>query len=103
MMIQKQKIGVTILIMTLAVSLLFSISTATAEIVTIGLVTDVNTLDPHKTATVGTDLSVISHLYTNLVNRSPDLKLSPGLALSWETKDDLTWHFKFRTPYLWEE
>jgi len=96
MIIQKQKIGVTILTITLTVSLLFSISTATAETVTIGLVTDVNTLDPHKTATVGTDLSVISHLYSNLVNRSPDLKLSPGLALSWEAKDDLTWHFKLR-------
>jgi peptide/nickel transport system substrate-binding protein len=62
----------------------------------IGLVTDVNTLDPVNTATVGTDLSVISHLYTPLITRGPDLKLAPGLALSWRSVDDLTWRFKLR-------
>ena len=38
---------------------------------TIALAANVNTLDPHKSATVGTDLSVISHLYTPLVTPPP--------------------------------
>lgn len=64
--------------------------------VTIALAANVNTLDPHKSATVGTDLSVISHLYTPLVIRGPDLKLQPAAATSWKAVNDLTWRFELR-------
>ena len=47
--------------------------------VTIGQGIGINTLDPHQTATVGTDLSVISHLYTSLVLRGPDMALQERL------------------------
>ena len=67
---------------------------AAGDKVTIGLVANVNTLDPHKTATADTDLSVISHLYSSLVIRGPDLKLKPNLAKSWRAVDDLTWRFE---------
>lgn len=70
--------------------------TAAAQDLTVALPTSVNTLDPHNTATVGTDLSVISHLYTPLVIRGPDLALQPALATSWEAVDDLTWRFELR-------
>jgi peptide/nickel transport system substrate-binding protein len=63
---------------------------------TIALAANVNTLDPHKSATVGTDLSVISHLYTPLVIRGPDLKLQPAAAASWKAVNDLTWRFELR-------
>lgn len=71
-------------------------SPALAETLTIALPTDVNTLDPHKTATVGTDLSVISHIYTPLIMRAPDLSLRPAAARSWEAVDDTTWRFELR-------
>lgn len=69
---------------------------AAAQDLSIALPTSVNTLDPHNTATVGTDLSVISHLYTPLVIRGPDLELQPALATAWEAVDDLTWRFELR-------
>ncbi len=68
----------------------------TADKLTIALNSDINTLDPHMTATVGTDLSVISHIYTSLVLRGPDLKLHPSLATSWHAVSDTTWRFKLR-------
>lgn len=64
---------------------------ATANIV---LNTTVNTFDPHMSASVGSDLSVLSHIYPALVLRGPDLKLHPELATSWQAVDENTWRFK---------
>lgn len=63
---------------------------------TIALGSNVNTLDPHMTASVGTDLSVISHLHAALLVRGPDLKLQPQLATAWRAVDDTTWRFTLR-------
>jgi peptide/nickel transport system substrate-binding protein len=84
----------------LSAALLLSAGTwaasAAARDLTIALPGNVNTLDPDKTNTVGTDLSVIAHLYTPLVDRGPDLALRPGLATRWEALDDTTWRFTLR-------
>lgn len=72
------------------------VATAQARDLTIALPGNVNTLDPDKTTTVGTDLSVIAHLYTPLIDRGADLKLRPGLATAWEALDDTTWRFTLR-------
>jgi peptide/nickel transport system substrate-binding protein len=69
---------------------------AIAAKLTIALSANVTMLDPGMTTTVGTDLSVISHLYTPLVIRGPDLKLQPALATSWELINDTTWRFHLR-------
>jgi peptide/nickel transport system substrate-binding protein len=61
--------------------------------VTIALGVNVNTLDPHKTASVGSDLSVLSHIYPALLLRGPDMKLTPDVAKSWKQVNDLTWTF----------
>ncbi|SIT49382.1 Dipeptide-binding protein ABC transporter, periplasmic substrate-binding protein component [Paraburkholderia piptadeniae] len=71
-------------------------TTATGATLTIALSSTVNTLDPEKTTTVGTDLSVISHIYTPLVERGPDLKLRPALATSWQAISDNVWRFVLR-------
>jgi peptide/nickel transport system substrate-binding protein len=62
----------------------------------IALSSDINTLDPHMTASVGTDLSVISHIYTSLVIRAPDLSLKPSAATSWRVVSDTVWRFSLR-------
>jgi peptide/nickel transport system substrate-binding protein len=62
----------------------------------IALSSDINTLDPHMTASVGTDLSVISHLYTSLVIRAPDLTLKPSAATAWRVTSDTVWRFTLR-------
>ena len=69
---------------------------ALAEDMTFALSANVVTLDPHLTTTVGTDLSVISHIYTPLVIRQPDMKIYPAAAKSWEVTDGLTWTFHLR-------
>lgn len=58
--------------------------------------TNINTLDPHNTATFQTDMSVISHIYVALLTRAPDMSLQPLLATSWRAVDDLTWRFTLR-------
>jgi peptide/nickel transport system substrate-binding protein len=69
---------------------------AAARDLTIALATNVNTLDPDKSTTVATDLSVAAHIYTPLVDRGPDLKLRPGLATKWEAVSDTVWRFTLR-------
>lgn len=64
-----------------------------ARPLTIALAASVNTLDPAMTATIGTDMSVLSEIYPRLVTRDPDLKLHPGLAVSWKLLNDTTWEF----------
>ncbi|WP_312794758.1 ABC transporter substrate-binding protein [Tianweitania sp.] len=65
-----------------------------AKSVTIAMRVSVNTLDPHMTASVGSDLSVLSHIYPSLILRAPDLKLQPALAKKWTMVDDVTWRFE---------
>ena len=39
---------------------------------------------------------MFNHFYDTLVRRTAELDFVPGLAESWELKDDLTWVFKLR-------
>lgn len=64
------------------------------EAVTIAMRVAVNTLDPHMTASVGSDLSVLSHIYPSLILRGPDLQLQPALARSWTMLEDNIWRFE---------
>lgn len=77
-----------------SVMMFMPVANAQAADVTIALRVAVNTLDPHMSASVGSDLSVLSHIYPALILRGPDLKLQPSLAQSWEMVDDNTWRFK---------
>jgi len=61
--------------------------------VNIALTSAVNTLDPHASASVSLDLSVLSHIYPTLILREPSYDLVPSLASSWEAVDDMTWKF----------
>ncbi|KZM49088.1 ABC transporter substrate-binding protein [Labrenzia sp. OB1] len=66
---------------------------AMAMDLTIAQTSAVNTLDPHASASVNLDLSVLSHIYPTLILRAPNQELTPSLATSWEAVDDLTWKF----------
>ena len=70
-----------------------AVSAAQARDLTIALPANINTLDPDKTTTVATDLSVLAHIYTPLVDRGPDMTLRAGLATAWVATDDRTWRF----------
>ena len=81
----------------LAATLLGTTAQAQPRNLTVAVGTNVNTLDPHNTATVQTDLSVISHLHAALLVRGPDMQLQPQLATEWRAVDDLTWRFTLRS------
>ncbi len=67
-----------------------------AATITIEFGVDIATLDPVMTATVGTDLSVISQIYSSLLLRGPDLKLHPSLADTWTQVSPTLLRFKLR-------
>ena len=78
-------------------ALLSGTALAQDKMLTIGITTTVNTLDPHLTTTVGTDLSLLSHIYPSLVLRGPDMKIAPSLATDWKNVDDNTWRITLRS------
>ena len=86
----KLKPSMAIVAALLASSALPAMAAPAANALVIAQNTTVNTLDPHNTASVATDLSVISHLYSALVMRGPDLKLAPSLAKDWRQLDENT-------------
>jgi peptide/nickel transport system substrate-binding protein len=68
-----------------------------ARTLTIAFANNVNTYDPHMTATIGTDMSLLAHLYAALVTRGPDLQLRPQVATAWTAVDQTTWRITLRT------
>jgi peptide/nickel transport system substrate-binding protein len=84
------------LIAALALSMLSWCFTAAAADLSIGLATEVTTLDPHF-HNVGPSVNTSMHIYDALINNDRDKgRLKPGLAESWKAIDDLTWEFKLR-------
>jgi peptide/nickel transport system substrate-binding protein len=66
---------------------------ARADQVVIALASAVTTLDPMNTNTTRTDLSVLSSIYSSLVERGPDLRLRPSVASTWEQVAPDRWRF----------
>lgn len=63
--------------------------------ITIALTADAVHVDPQQ----GNELSsniMFNHFYDTMVRRTPELEFVPGLAESWELKDDVTWVFNLR-------
>nr|CEL20798.1 Dipeptide-binding ABC transporter, periplasmic substrate-binding component (TC 3.A.1.5.2) [Kibdelosporangium sp. MJ126-NF4]CTQ98397.1 Dipeptide-binding ABC transporter, periplasmic substrate-binding component (TC 3.A.1.5.2) [Kibdelosporangium sp. MJ126-NF4] len=56
---------------------------------------DPKTLDPHKQGDIYS-MNVLINMFDTLTTRSPDNQLVPGLALSWESPNPLTWRFRLR-------
>src|SRR6218665_3380557 len=77
-------------------ALVTSPALAQEKSLTVAVTNMINTFDPHMTASVGTDLSLLSHIYPSLVLRGPDMKVAPSLATEWTAVDDLTWRIKLR-------
>jgi peptide/nickel transport system substrate-binding protein len=69
---------------------------AHAEALTLVLPAGIETLDPHLSATVGTDLSLAADVYSRLIAREASGDLVGDLAVSWRAIDDNTWEFKLR-------
>jgi peptide/nickel transport system substrate-binding protein len=73
----------------------FAAFPALAANLTIGLGTDVTSIDPHF-HNLTPNNNVAQHLYGYLVGRNEKSQAEPGLATEWKTIDPLTWEFKLR-------
>ena len=71
------------------------VGVGSAANLTIGLGTDVTSLDPHY-HNVTPNNSVGAHIFGYLVMRNEKSQLVPGLATEWKPIDPLTWEFKLR-------
>ncbi|MEM9782936.1 MAG: ABC transporter substrate-binding protein [Pseudomonadota bacterium] len=69
--------------------------TASAEKLTIGLASEPTAIDPHF-HNLGPNNALARHLFGRLILQNERQQLEPGLAVSWEPIDDLTWEFKLR-------
>ncbi len=79
-----------------AVSILaFGASAVLAEKLTIGLASEPTSLDPHF-HNLGPNNAMSVHIFDRLIAQDEKQRLSPGLAVSWEPIDELTWEFKLR-------
>ena len=80
----------------LAVALLALVAcVATAADLTIGLGTDVTSMDPHY-HNLTPNNNVAQHVFGLLVQRNEKEQLEPGLATEWKAIDPTTWEFKLR-------
>ena len=68
---------------------------AHADMLTIGLSSDVTSIDPQWNNS-GPNVSLSTHIFEPLTLTDRNGRLIPGLATSWRAIDPLTWEFKLR-------
>jgi peptide/nickel transport system substrate-binding protein len=68
---------------------------AGAEDLTIGLASDITSVDPHF-HNLGPNNAFGRHVFDRLINQGPNQELEPGLATEWHAVDESTWEFKLR-------
>ena len=74
---------------------LIAAGAAHADTLTIGLSSDVTSMDPHWNNS-GPNVSLATHVFEPLTLTDRTGRLVPGLASSWRSIDPLTWEFKLR-------
>ena len=78
-----------------ALALVLACTTVRADSLTIGLSSDVTSMDPHWNNS-GPNFSLSMHVFEPLTLTDRNGRLIPGLATSWKSIDPLTWEFKLR-------
>ncbi len=76
-------------------TLIATVASARAESLSIGLSSDVTSIDPQWNNS-GPNVSLSTHLFEPLTLTDRNGRLIPGLAVSWRAVDPLTWEFKLR-------
>jgi len=79
----------------LALALLVAVPLARGADLSIGLATDVTSMDPHY-HNLTPNNNVAQHVFGLLVQRNEKEQLEPGLATQWKTVDPTTWEFTLR-------
>lgn len=68
---------------------------APAQTLRVGLSSEPTAIDPHYHS-VGPNNALFRHIFDTLVRQDAEQKVGPGLARSWENRDDRTWVFRLR-------
>lgn len=91
------KLGCFALAIVALVGLMLPLSEAAAadKEIKIALTADAVHVDPQQGNELTSNI-MFNHFYDTLVRRTPELDFVPGLAESWELKDELTWVFNLR-------
>jgi peptide/nickel transport system substrate-binding protein len=76
-------------------ALLLAPAGATAADLTIGFSASITSLDPHF-HTLGSNNAINRHVFDRLVHQDAELRLQPGLALSWQPVGEAAWEFRLR-------
>jgi len=85
----------------LAVSLVFA-GTAYAQTLKIGLKSEPSSMDPHYHNLTPNNMMAL-YVFDRLILQDAKQNLQPGLAVSWNNVDDLTWEFKLRSGVKWHD
>ncbi len=93
---QKLLIGVA-----LAMSLVFA-GGVNAETLKIGLKSEPSSMDPHYHNLTPNNMMAL-YVFDRLILQDEKQNLKPGLAVSWNNIDDLTWEFKLRKGVKWHD
>ena len=78
------------------------VSLARANSLTLALGAPITGLDPHFYNTSPNNDAAF-HIFDRLVDRTPEGRLSPGLALSWTPTSDTVWEMKLRPGVTWHD
>ncbi|MGH6608992.1 MAG: ABC transporter substrate-binding protein, partial [Burkholderiaceae bacterium] len=78
-----------------ALLLTWAASAAGAKTLRLASAFDPNSLDPHSLALLYHS-RVVTQIYEGLVNRDPNFKLEPSLAVSWQATTPTSWRFRLR-------
>ncbi|WP_395703394.1 ABC transporter substrate-binding protein [Aquabacterium sp.] len=85
-----------------AITLALAALTAAAQTVAIGVGADVTSADPHYHL-YSPNQNIADHVFDRLIERADNLRMVPGLALSWRAIDELNWEFKLRPNVLFHD
>ncbi len=85
-----------------AIATVAVVGAASAETLTIGVLTETTSLDPHFRNNWA-NLSVIDHMFDTLVKQGPKAEILPALAVSWRAVDDKVWEIKLRKGVKWQD
>ena len=79
----------------LVLALAFVFPFAQAAKLSVGMAGDVTSMDPHF-HNVTPNATVAEHLFDTLIAKDAQMRLVPGLALSWRAINETTWELKLR-------
>jgi len=85
----------------LAASLVFA-GSVNAQTLKIGLKSEPSSMDPHFHNLTPNNM-MARYVFDRLILQDTKQNLQPGLAVSWNNIDDLTWEFKLRAGVKWHD